>query len=126
VTSVLVVEDDADFRAVVADFLQLLGCTVNAVRNGLEGLEQGRRNVPDLILLDLAMPVMDGLQFGTIARREQRLANVPIVLMSGSPEGPEVALQLQAKAFLRKPFSLDQLAAVVERFSPRDWQRTSG
>jgi len=124
VTNVLVVEDHAHLRALLAEFLQLLGCTVDAASNGREALERVRRKAPDLILLDLSMPVMDGRQFTATARREQLLSDVPIVLMSSSHEGPDVGSQIRANAFLPKPFTLDQLAAVVERFSRRDGQPT--
>jgi CheY-like chemotaxis protein len=125
VTSVLVVEDDDDIRALVADFLQLLGCRVDAVSNGRDALERVRGNTPDLILLDLAMPVMDGRQFSAAARREQLLSDVPIVLMSASPEGADIGRQIGANAFLRKPFNLDQVAAVVERLGGGDGDPTS-
>jgi len=123
VTDVLLVEDHAQLRALLAEFLQLLGCTVYAVSNGGEALERVRSKAPDLILLDLAMPVMDGRQFTVTARREQLLSDVPIVLMSASPEGPDVGFEIRANAFLSKPFTLDQLAAMVERFGRPGGQR---
>jgi CheY-like chemotaxis protein len=116
VKTVLVVEDDVDIRKLVADFLEMLGYTVAACENGREALEQVARGVPDLILLDLMMPVMDGRQFSAALKRDPPTASVPLVLMSASPEAPRVSIEIGARGCLRKPFDLDQLADAVARF----------
>jgi CheY-like chemotaxis protein len=113
-TRVLLVEDDPAVRDVVADFLELLGCAVNTAANGKQALDHVARARPDLILLDYLMPVMDGRAFGVAVRRETGQADVPIVLISGSPKADEVCDAIGATACLRKPFDMDELAEIVE------------
>jgi CheY-like chemotaxis protein len=115
-TSVLVVEDDSAVRALIRDFLELLGCAVQLAANGREALEHLQHRRPDLILLDFMMPVMDGRAFGTAVRRDGRTGDLPIVLMSAAPEAAQVSREIRAQGLLHKPFDLDELARVVERF----------
>ena len=114
-TSVLVVEDDAMVRSLLRDFLELLGCAVHLTANGREALEHLQHMRPDLVLLDFMMPVMDGRTFAMAVRRDGRTADLPIVLMSASPDAAEVGRDVRARAVLRKPFDLDELAGVVEQ-----------
>jgi CheY-like chemotaxis protein len=114
-TRVLVVEDDAAVRALLRDVLELLGCAVQLAANGWEGLEHLQHGQPDLVLLDLMMPVMDGRAFGMALRRDERTVDLPIVLISCAPEAAQVGGEIGAQALLRKPFDLDALARVVEQ-----------
>jgi CheY-like chemotaxis protein len=114
-TRVLVVEDDSAIRSLLRDFLELLGCAVQLAANGREALEHLQQVRPDLVLLDLMMPVMDGRAFGTALRRDGRTLDLPIVLMSAAPEAARVSGEIRAQALLRKPFDLDELARVVEQ-----------
>jgi CheY-like chemotaxis protein len=118
VTRVLVVEDDYHIRTLITDFLSLLGCTVDAASNGQEGLERIRDCVPDLILLDLMMPVMDGRQFSSAVRADRSAADVPIMLMSAAADARTAVGEIRAQGLLAKPFNLDQLANVIEQFRP--------
>jgi CheY-like chemotaxis protein len=112
---VLVVEDDPVIRGLLVDFLDMLGLTVYSAVNGKEALGKLKRARPDLILLDLMMPVMDGREFGLALRASAAHAHVPIVLMSASPEAAKVCVEIEARACLSKPFELDDLARQVER-----------
>src|SRR3982751_6430509 len=114
-TRVLVVEDDSAIRALLRDFLELLGCAVQLAANGREALEHLQQTRPDLVLLDFMMPVMDGRAFGSVVRRNGPTADLPIVLMSAAPEAAQVSGEIGAKALLRKPFDLDEVARVVEQ-----------
>jgi CheY-like chemotaxis protein len=110
---ILLVEDDAGIRQGIADFLGLEGYVVDAVANGEEALAYLRATAPALIVLDLVMPVMNGLQL--LARiREDRIApEVPVALMTAAMPGAS-ALPA-AQAYLSKPFDLDELLEVVAR-----------
>jgi CheY-like chemotaxis protein len=114
-TRVLVVDDDPGVRGLVDDFLGLLGYVVHPAANGREALEHLQRIRPDLILLDLMMPVMDGRAFGAALRGDERTVDLPIVLMSGAPEAAQVGGEIRAQGLLRKPFDLADLASVVEQ-----------
>lgn len=111
---VLVVDDDASIRDVVGDFLELLGCSVRTAANGQEALEHVSTGRLDLVLLDYMMPVMNGRTFGLQLRKEPRHASLPIVLMSAAPDADEVCEAIGARACLRKPFNLDDLAEIVQ------------
>src|SRR5690242_9166848 len=104
-TSLLVVEDDRDVRDSLVEHLRDRGCDVVAAWNGQEALAHLRGNaLPDLILLDLMMPVMDGWQFRVEQKRDPQLASIPVLAMSADPSAQAAAID--AHAFLRKPFTL--------------------
>jgi urea transport system substrate-binding protein len=111
---VLVVEDDEDVRVIVAMELEALGHEVVQAENGraaLEAIEQAR---PNLILLDMRMPVMDGWHFASeLKRRHGRVA--PIVVLTAAPDARERAREVGADGWLSKPFELAALFDVVTR-----------
>jgi CheY-like chemotaxis protein len=111
---VLVVDDDDDGRRVVRDLLVRRGYRVEEATNAREALDRLRAGpLPCAILLDLAMPIMDGWQFMTARRLDAPVAGVPVVLMSGSLD--RRALALDATGYLQKPFDASQLLAMVQR-----------
>ena len=114
-TRVLVVDDDPGIRRLVGDFLRLLGYGVHLAADGREALEHVQDMRPDLILLDLMMPVMDGRALGMVLRGDERTVDLPIVIMSGAADAAQVGGEIRAQAVLRKPFELAELARVVEQ-----------
>jgi len=108
---VLIVDDDRDMREVLVDLFALEGYRVSAAANGRQALKEARRHPPDIILLDLMMPVMTGWQFRAEQARDPGLARVPVVVMSGFAEGLDVA------AVLPKPFVLDEVLDTVRRIA---------
>ncbi len=111
---ILVIEDDSDQRAVMVEALSREGHVVTDASDGVEGLQSARAHRPDLILLDLIMPTMDGWAFRAEQRRDPRLADIPVILVSGCPE--EKAEDLEADAFLRKAYDLDEVLEFVARW----------
>jgi CheY-like chemotaxis protein len=112
---VLIVEDDADLREMMAQLLSLEGFRTEAVANGrdaLSYLEAGER--PDVILLDLMMPVMDGWEFRRRQVQDPSIATVPVVVLSAVD--PARASELGDTAFLKKPLDFDRLLDLVRRF----------
>jgi CheY-like chemotaxis protein len=87
---------------------------VQTAANGKEALERVGAGRLDLVLLDYMMPVMNGRTFGLEVRKEPRHARLAIVLMSAAPDAEEVCEAIGARACLRKPFNLDDLAEIVE------------
>ncbi len=81
--SLLVVEDDADLRRLIVRTLEKDGCSVAEAENGRVALKRLEERLPDLILLDLAMPEMDGLEFLTRLREDPRRREIPVVVMTG-------------------------------------------
>ena len=80
--TILVVEDQADVRQMMRTYLELQGYDIIEASNGYEGVEAAVEQVPDLILMDLAMPVLDGIQATTAIRKHDKLASVPIVAVT--------------------------------------------
>jgi CheY-like chemotaxis protein len=114
---VLVIDDDDDLAEVVRQVLRDNGYSVATVRHGAAALELVRHTSPDLILLDLTMPIMDGWSFVGQFRRDVK-SSARIVLLTGNPQAPEIARNLGADGYLSKPFEIDDLIGVVRRELP--------
>jgi CheY-like chemotaxis protein len=112
---ILVVDDEAAIRDLLVDVLQMEGFVVDAAGHGAEALDIASAHRPDLVLLDLMMPVMDGRQFVERCRRMPALAALPIVLMSAAADGHAASREIGAWGFLPKPFDFDDLAQVLRR-----------
>jgi CheY-like chemotaxis protein len=120
---ILVVEDDAAIRGLVTEVLRDDGYEVSEAANGAEALEYVGDHRPDLIVLDLMMPVMDGWTFVEECRRTNACTEVPIVVTSASHDLPHTAERLRSfgvRTCLAKPFDVDGLLALVERYAPAD------
>lgn len=118
VKTVLVVEDDPDMRDLERAVLELGGYSVTLAGNGAEALRHLERNRPDVIILDLMMPVMDGLTFLAERRRRQLGEEVPVLCVSAA--GREMtahALRLGANECLSKPTDIDALCEKVSHYS---------
>jgi CheY-like chemotaxis protein len=108
--SVLIVDDDEDHRNTLGEVLQGEGCTVYMADNGKHALEVLDVMRPDLVVVDLMMPVMNGWDFCAAIDRTPRLADIPIVILSAvarfRPAG--------RKRVLSKPIRLDTLLALLD------------
>ncbi len=113
---VLVVDDDPDILDAICDILEGEGYRVARARHGVEALERVDEERPAIILLDLMMPVMDGLAFAQALRQRPALPRIPIVVISadGSPQKAEA---VGAEGFLAKPFDIDALLSQVSHMS---------
>ena len=112
---VLLVEDDADLREMMAQLLSLEGFQTVSVSNGREALEYLQSGgSPDVILLDLMMPVMDGWEFRRQQRSDPELARVPVIVLSALDQ-PRVA-EVEPAAFLKKPLDFDRLLELVRHY----------
>jgi CheY-like chemotaxis protein len=112
----LVVEDDDLTREMLTLLLEGEGYTVEPACDGRDALQRLRHDPrPDCILLDLAMPRMDGRQFRAWQQQVPGLASVPVVVVSAEPRAAEEAALLGAEDYLRKPVSTEELLAAVRR-----------
>jgi CheY-like chemotaxis protein len=112
---ILVVEDETDLRRSVCDILQLEGYEILEASNGLEALRRLEEapNRPDLILLDLLMPEMDGWTFRRRQRNEERFESIPVVIFTGVTLTDEDRETLDPVAFLEKPVLMEELLDIV-------------
>jgi two-component system, chemotaxis family, chemotaxis protein CheY len=109
---VLVVDDDPDILDAICDILEGEGYRVARARHGVEALDRVSQELPSVILLDLMMPVMDGLAFANALRQRPLPRRVPIVVISADGN-PQRAAALGAQAYLAKPFDIDALLSHV-------------
>lgn len=110
---VLVVDDDPDLRETLAHHLSCEGYSVDVARDGAEALARlaaGRS--PDAIVLDLGMPNMNGWRFRDLQKRNPRLAEIPVVVMTG-----QAPLGIDVQHVLEKPFAIEHLLATIRRLT---------
>lgn len=113
-TRILVVEDDNDVRFLVSEELEQHGYVVAQARNGLEALDAVAEEWPNVILLDMRMPIMDGWRFvSELRKRYGRVA--PLVVMTAAANAGERAREVEANGWLAKPFELDAVVEAVEQ-----------
>ena len=110
---VLVVEDGAVNRKLIETILAKLEVEVMMACNGREGVEAAERELPDVIIMDLQMPEMDGFTATEIIRKQEKLAKIPILILSANSLDEEMqrARELGIEAFLTKPIKPDTLRA---------------
>lgn len=111
---VLVVDDDDQLADVVRQVLRDAGYSVATVKHGAAALELVSHIAPDLILLDLSMPIMDGWSFVSQYRRSAR-PDARILLLTANANAAEIAETLRADGFIQKPFDIQLLVDVVTR-----------
>jgi len=114
---ILVVEDDTSIRELLVELLESEGYAVSSAVNGLEGIRflQGH-DQPDLILIDLMMPVMDGYAFRTEQLKHEKWSKIPTVVMSAEANAKEKMKSFNISAFLSKPVELETILKTVSRF----------
>ena len=125
---VLVVEDDKDIAELIAHYLQKAGHTVETAASGTAGLKRATEAVPDLILLDLMLPGIDGLMVCQTLRSDPGTASIPIIMLTARGEEAErvTGLELGADDYVTKPFSPRELTARVAALLRRVRRPASG
>ena len=108
---ILIVEDDRDLRFVIRMVLERAGYDVEEASNGVAALESIDTQPPDLIIADLTMPVMSGVELVAQIRSNPATASIPIVLLSGRQV--DSATSERADAVVMKPFEPDHLLASI-------------
>jgi CheY-like chemotaxis protein len=111
--SVLVVDDESDIREAVAEVLADEGYMVHGAGDGAEALRKARAVHPDIVLLDLMMPGMNGWEFRAAQKCDPELSDIPVVVLSalGRVAG------MDAAGFIQKPFDLDELLDAVREYA---------
>lgn len=104
---ILVVEDEEDLRELLRYRLEQEGFEVESVERGDEALQRVREKLPDLMLLDLMLPGLDGLELAKIVKRDPRLRRMPLIMVTAKGEEVDriVGLELGAEDYITKPFS---------------------
>lgn len=127
-TTVLVIEDEEDIRELIRYNLEREGLRVIEAETGEDGLVQARKQKPDLILLDLMLPGIQGLEVCRRIRGREETADVPLIIVSARGEEPDVVtgLEMGADDFVAKPFSPRELVARIRSVLRRSPVREHG
>jgi CheY-like chemotaxis protein len=111
---ILIVDDEADFIELVKFRLSDLSCDFLVANDGVQALSQARQYKPDLILLDILLPDMDGLSVCEILKRQPATKKIPIIFMSAlSSDVTKRTAAMQAEDFFTKPLDLERLVSRV-------------
>lgn len=106
--TVLIIDDDHDTRVVLRETLENIGFSIESATNGKVGLELLRKTKPQVIVLDLQMPVMDGWEFLNLLRKDEEFSAIPVLVTSTPAEHLEIP---EVEGFLPKPI---RIATAVE------------
>ena len=118
---VLVVDDEADFIELVKFRLAALGCEFLVANDGVQALSQARQFKPDLILLDILLPDLDGLSVCEILRRQPATKKIPVIFMSAlSSDVTKRTAAMHAEDFFTKPLDLARLERRIVDLLHRD------
>jgi CheY-like chemotaxis protein len=118
--TILVIEDDSDIREALTEALEAEGYAVVTAGNGQEGIDALRRldaHLPDLILLDLMMPVKNGFEFHLERMSEPRWKAIPVVVMTADSNSIQRMEKVGGQGLLRKPVDLTEMLGLIARHS---------
>ena len=119
---ILAIDDEVDVLAIVRGLLSTGGFAVDTAESGPEGLEKARANHPDLILLDLKMPEMNGLEVFERLRKDSETAMVPVIFLTAIDDSDlkATAVALGVDKYVTKPFDGLELIEIVRRTLMKD------
>jgi len=121
---ILLVDDDADLVKVMKGALESKAYDVVVAYNGQEGLTKAKKDKPDLVVLDIMMPVVDGFIFASEFRKDPSLAKVPVLALSSFSESLGQPFPFEVSEYIRKPIKPKDLVAKVEEFLKRTSSQT--
>src|SRR3954462_4367654 len=113
--TILVIDDDVCMRDLLRLHLSNAGYDVSVAEDAVDAGHSLLKQRPDLILADIEMPYMDGLEFLQAVKADDTMSSVPVILVTGSDDAESKAQQLGAAAFLTKPLFVAELLATVAR-----------
>ena len=115
---ILVVDDDDSLRELLRMHLASAGYEVSTAPDGIRAGHQVLKNPPDLILLDVNMPHMDGFEFIAALKADKTLPDIPVIFLTSVEDGEHRGKELGAVGYLTKPVRADRLLEIVARHVP--------
>lgn len=118
---ILIVEDSKSVSTVLKEVLEADGHTVFLAGDGVAGIAMARREKPDLVLLDLLLPKLNGYEVCNALKRDNDTRHISVLVIStmDSPESIEKAKLCGAKNFMKKPYNLDDLLREIKKLLPQ-------
>ena len=122
------VDDEKEFVDLLRRRLEINGFEVVTAYDGQEGLEKAKAEKPDLIILDLMLPKMDGYKVCGLLKKDSRYTHIPIILFTARAQEADIKLgqEVGAEAYLTKPYVPETLLAEIQRLLPAASQPLSG
>ncbi|MFH1618639.1 MAG: response regulator [bacterium] len=120
--TILIIDDEADMLDLMATLLRQEGYAVITAENGLEGVKKAKELLPSLVLADIHMPVMDGLEACRQIKSDETTKNIPVVMLTVAGQMSEIqkAMMYGAKTYVTKPCPREQILKVIEDILPQD------
>jgi len=116
-SKILIVDDDVDLVAVEKGILERDGYSVIVAPNGEEGLALARKEKPDLIILDITMPVMDGYLFADAFNRDKTIAKIPVIALTSYVESPlDQPVPFEVTEWVNKPVKPKDLVLLADKY----------
>lgn len=124
---VLVIDDDADILELLIYNLEKEGYEVKSAANGLEGIETAKQFMPDLILMDIMMPIMDGIEAGKIIKNTEKLKHIHLLYLTARAEeySEVAAFEVGADDYLTKPIKPRALLSRINAFFRKETQKST-
>ncbi len=118
--SILIIEDDPSFSRAINHIVEKEGYDVSTASNGMTGLRMVRENPPDLLILDVMLPGLDGFEICSQLRSDPPTAELPIIMLSakGQETDRETGLKVGASEYLTKPVNRELLLETISRLLP--------
>lgn len=116
IKKILVVDDDKTMTVLLKNFLKEKDYEVTAVNTAEQGLEAAMTKNPDLIILDVMMPIINGFNFCRLLKEDEKQKNIPIVLLTSRDQikDIEIGLEMGAEAYLVKPLNTEELHRTIK------------
>ena len=113
---VLVIDDEPEITEIISAFLSNAGYEVKVENSSVEGMNVVKSFMPDVILLDIMMPVMDGYEVCSKLKKETTLAQIPVLFLTGKDAKDDAGMSFQSGGdlFIKKPFSCERLLNMVK------------
>ena len=114
---ILVIDDEADFRMMLRTRLEANGYEVSEAEDGIIGLEKARNTGPDLIILDIMMPKMDGYKVARLLKFDEKYRNIPIIMLTARSQQSdrEIGTAVGGDAYLTKPYKSEDMLEIVAK-----------
>lgn len=114
---ILVVDDENDLREMLRDFLSREGFEIVEASDGRKGVDEAKRSMPDVILMDVSMPHMDGFQALERLKKDKKTMNIPVIMLTARADEKNMAegIRLYADKYIPKPYDLKHLLQEIRR-----------
>jgi len=116
IKKILIVDDDLTLTVLVKKYLEKNGYEVTAVTEAVDGLEHAMKKDPDMIILDVMMPIINGFNFCRLLKQDENKKSIPIILLTARDQikDIEIGLEMGAEAYLVKPLNTTELLKTIK------------